>query len=47
MERDLGSLRQPALVIALFSGGLFFVFCYALHLRDKAIIALKAAPAGT
>ena len=50
MVRDLGSLRQPAFVITLFSGGLFLVFCFALHLRDKAIMAARTAstaPAAT
>jgi hypothetical protein len=45
MVRDLGSLRQPAFVIAVSTGMLFFVFCYALHLRDKSIMALRAAAA--
>jgi hypothetical protein len=45
MVRDLGSLRQPAFVITLSTGMLFFVFCLALHLRDKAIMALRSAPA--
>jgi hypothetical protein len=35
MERNLGTLRQPAAVIALFSLVLFSVSCYVLHRRDK------------
>lgn len=45
MARDLGSLRLPAFTISVSTGILFSVFCIALHLRDKALIALRAAPA--
>jgi len=50
LVRDLGSVRQPAIVIAFGTGGVFFVFCMALHLRDKALMALRtqsSAPAAT
>jgi hypothetical protein len=47
MTRDLGSLRLPAFVISVSFGVLFAVFCTALHLRDKALIALRSAPAAT
>jgi hypothetical protein len=45
MVRDLGSLRLPSFVVTVATGILFLVFCYALHLRDKALIALRTAPA--
>jgi hypothetical protein len=44
MVRDLGSLRLPAFVISVSFGLLFAVLCLALHLRDKALIALRSAP---
>ncbi|MBV8690353.1 MAG: hypothetical protein JOZ37_03110 [Actinobacteria bacterium] len=41
MERDLGTLRLPQTMLALFSGVIFAVTCYALHRRDKEIMALR------
>ena len=43
MVRDLGSLRQPPMVIALASFIIFSVCCYWLHQRDKQIWAARAA----
>jgi hypothetical protein len=43
MVRDLGSLRQPPMVIALASFIVFGVCCYWLHQRDKQIWAARAA----
>jgi hypothetical protein len=44
--RDLGSLRQPPIFIALISFVFFAVFCYLLHTRDKEIWAARAAAGG-
>lgn len=41
MLRDLGTLRLPQTMLALFSGIIFAVTCYALHRRDKEIMALR------
>ncbi|MBV9411885.1 MAG: hypothetical protein JO148_09825 [Acidimicrobiia bacterium] len=35
MSRDLGNVRQKPIEVAIFSGILFGVACYALHRRDK------------
>jgi hypothetical protein len=43
MVRDLGSVRQPPLMIALVSGIVFGVCCYWLHDRDKRIWAARNA----
>ena len=43
MVRDLGSLRQPPIFIALIAFVIFAIFCYLLHVRDKEIWAAKAA----
>jgi hypothetical protein len=43
MVRDLGSVRQPSLVISVFAGILFLIVCDVLHRRDKQIMAAKAA----
>jgi hypothetical protein len=48
MLRDVGSLRQPNVFIAIASLLVFVVCCWSLHRRDKEIIrrrALAAAPA--
>ena len=42
LVRDLGSLRQPPIFIAIASGIIFFVACYVLHRRDKEIMAARA-----
>jgi hypothetical protein len=46
LVRDLGSLRQPPIVIAIASGLVFLVVCYVLHTRDKEIMAARAAETG-
>jgi hypothetical protein len=43
LVRDLGSVRQPSLVISVAAGLIFLVICDVLHRRDKAIWATKAA----
>lgn len=43
MTRDLGSIRQPPIIIAIFAFIIFFLVCYVLHQRDKEIMAAKAA----
>ena len=48
MVRDLGSVRQPPIMIAIVSGIVFGVCCYWLHDRDRRIWAarnLEPAPA--
>jgi hypothetical protein len=45
VERDLGSVRFPQIMLCLSSAIIFFVTCHALHRRDKRIMALRAAPA--
>jgi hypothetical protein len=42
MTRDLGSVRQPPIFIAIAAFIIFFVICYVLHQRDKEIMAAKA-----
>jgi hypothetical protein len=46
MERDLGSVRQPPIIITAASLVIFGVICYVLHQRDKEIMAARAG-AGT
>jgi hypothetical protein len=46
MVRDLGSLRQPSLLLSAAVGIIFGVTCVHLHRRDKEIIAARAAGAG-
>jgi len=41
MIRDLGSLRQPPIFVALASGIFFGVCCYQLHRRDKMVLAAR------
>lgn len=43
LERDLGNLRYPPALITIASGVLFGVTCNALHRRDKASTAARAA----
>lgn len=47
MLRDLGNLRFPPFVFMTTSFIIFGVSCYALHKRDKEIMAAKAAAAST
>jgi hypothetical protein len=45
MIRDLGAKRQPAFLIALGSGLIFFLLCWLLHRREELLrknLALKA-----
>lgn len=35
MIRDLGARRQPAVVLTLGGGAIFFALCYLLHRREK------------
>jgi hypothetical protein len=43
LERNLGSVRQPQLVVAIVSGIIFLILCDVLHRRDKEIWARQAA----
>ena len=45
MVRDLGSLHQPQLFMAVGSFIIFGITCYALHRRDKEIWAARASAA--
>lgn len=45
LVRDLGNLRLPAVLLTLGSGLLFAISCNALHRRDKAMRANRAAAA--
>lgn len=44
MVRDLGSLRQPSFAVFLFSAIALAICLVTLHRRDKAAMALAAAP---
>ncbi len=44
MVRDLGSIRQPSFAIFLFSAIVLAICLATLHQRDKAAMALSAAP---
>jgi hypothetical protein len=43
LERNLGSVRQPQLIVAIWSGIIFLILCNVLHRRDKEIWARQAA----
>jgi len=43
LERNLGNKRVIPALFALFSGILFFVFCWMLHTRDKKVAGMRAA----
>jgi hypothetical protein len=43
LERNLGSVRQPQLIVAIVSGIIFLIICDVLHRRDKEIWARQAA----
>ena len=45
MVRDLGKLRVPSFLITLSSLIIFGITCNALHRRDKAVMAARAAAA--
>jgi hypothetical protein len=47
MVRDLGALRQPSAVVALFSGVLFVLLVWTLHRRDKEAWAKRQEVART
>ncbi len=42
MVRDLGSVRQPPIIITVCSVLIFSIVCNALHRRDKEIMAARA-----
>jgi hypothetical protein len=44
MVRNLGSLRLPAAMTTIVSFVLFLTCCYMLHVRDKTVMANRAAP---
>ena len=46
MVRDLGSMRQPPILMALAAGIFFGVCCYQLHRRDRMVFAARV-PATT
>jgi len=43
MVRDLGARRQPAVVLTLGGGAIFFALCYLLHRRDRHLAENLAA----
>ncbi len=43
VERDLGSVRFPQVMMAIASGIIFAVTCHALHRRDKQLMAIRTA----
>jgi hypothetical protein len=45
LVRDLGALRLPSVTLAIASAIVFGITCNALHRRDKAVAAAKAAAA--
>jgi hypothetical protein len=47
LVRDLGALRLPSVSLVIFSGIIFGVTCNALHRRDKAVAAARAAATAT
>ena len=47
VERDLGSVRFPQVMMAIASGIVFAVTCHALHRRDKQLMAARASGAPT
>ncbi len=49
MVRDLGARRQPAFVLAVGGGLIFFALCWLLHRRERVLTANRSAtpvPAG-
>jgi hypothetical protein len=45
MERNLGTRRQPAFVLVLGAGLIFFTLCWLLHRRERVLVANRSAPA--
>jgi hypothetical protein len=48
MVRDLGARRQPAMVLTIGGGAIFFALCYLLHRREKFLrenLAMPTPPA--
>lgn len=45
MVRDLGARRQPAQVLTLGAGLIFFASCWLLHRRDQTVRSNLSAPA--
>ena len=44
MERDIGNRRLPAALVTFFSGSIFGLLCYMLHIRDRRVAQHLAAP---
>jgi hypothetical protein len=44
MVRDLGARRQPAMVLTIGGGAIFFALCFLLHRREKFLRANLAMP---
>jgi hypothetical protein len=45
MLRDLGNLRLPPFLVAVFAGTVFGICCFVLHQRDKEIMRARTAAA--
>ena len=45
MVRDLGTRRQPAFVLAIGAGLIFFVLCWLLHRRERTLVANRSRSA--
>ena len=43
MVRDLGTRRQPAFVLSIGGGLIFFVLCWLLHRRERTLVANRSA----
>jgi hypothetical protein len=44
MVRNLGTRRQPAFVLVLGAGLIFFTLCWLLHRRERVLLANRSAP---
>ena len=42
MIRNLGARRQPALVLTLGAGTIFFVLCWLLHRRERVVVTNRS-----
>ena len=45
MIRDAGAIRQPAMVLTIGGGAIFFALCYLLHRRERFLRKNLAMPA--
>ena len=45
MIRDAGAIRQPAMVLTIGGGAIFFALCYLLHRRERFLRRNLAMPA--